>query len=87
MPANNTTRRVITIKPGTHRQVVRVPSNKPNITFQGLGPSRRTPRSSTTTCPHQRHLGQRQHVRRRGELRRGEPDHLQRLRREHLRDR
>ncbi|MDW3847522.1 pectinesterase family protein [Micromonospora sp. BRA006-A] len=39
VPANNTTRRVITIKPGTYRQVVRVPSNKPNITFQGLGSS------------------------------------------------
>ncbi|MEU7571022.1 MULTISPECIES: pectinesterase family protein [unclassified Micromonospora] len=39
VPANNTTRRVITIKPGTYRQVVRVPANKPNITFQGLGSS------------------------------------------------
>ncbi|QQQ74063.1 RICIN domain-containing protein [Saccharothrix sp. 6-C] len=32
-------RTVITIKPGTYREVVRVPSNKPNITFQGLGTS------------------------------------------------
>ncbi|MDI5938368.1 pectinesterase family protein [Micromonospora sp. DH15] len=39
VPANNTTRRVITIKPGTYRQVVRVPSNKPHITLQGLGSS------------------------------------------------
>lgn len=39
VPANNTTRRVVTIKPGTYRQVVRVPSNKPHITFRGLGTS------------------------------------------------
>jgi pectin methylesterase-like acyl-CoA thioesterase len=37
VPANNATRRVITIKPGTYREVVTVPSNKPNITLQGLG--------------------------------------------------
>ncbi|MEV6694973.1 pectinesterase family protein [Micromonospora sp. NPDC051196] len=39
VPTNNTTRRVITIKAGTYRQVVRVPSNKPHITLQGLGSS------------------------------------------------
>ncbi|WDZ83546.1 pectinesterase family protein [Micromonospora cathayae] len=37
VPANNTTRRVITIKSGTYREVVRVPSNKPHVTLQGLG--------------------------------------------------
>ncbi len=39
VPANNTTRRVITIKPGTYREVVTIPSNKPYITLQGLGSS------------------------------------------------
>jgi pectin methylesterase-like acyl-CoA thioesterase len=37
VPAGNTTRRVITIKAGTYREVIRVPSNKPLITLQGLG--------------------------------------------------
>jgi pectin methylesterase-like acyl-CoA thioesterase len=37
VPANNTTRRVITIKAGTYREVIRVPSNKPLITLRGLG--------------------------------------------------
>jgi pectin methylesterase-like acyl-CoA thioesterase len=37
IPAGNATRRVITIKAGTYREVVRVPSNKPLITLQGLG--------------------------------------------------
>ena len=39
VPANNTTRRVITIKAGTYREIVTVPSNKPFITLQGLGGS------------------------------------------------
>ncbi|MGB2567001.1 pectinesterase family protein [Micromonospora citrea] len=39
VPANNTQRVVITIKPGTYRQVVRVPANKPHLTLQGLGSS------------------------------------------------
>jgi pectin methylesterase-like acyl-CoA thioesterase len=39
VPANNTTRRVITIKAGTYREIVTVPSNKPYITLQGLGSS------------------------------------------------
>lgn len=38
-PANSTTRRVITIKPGTYREVVRVPATKTAITLQGLGTS------------------------------------------------
>ncbi|WP_432969097.1 pectinesterase family protein [Dactylosporangium sp. CA-233914] len=37
VPANNTTRRVITIKAGTYREIVKVPSNKPYVTLQGLG--------------------------------------------------
>ena len=39
VPANNNTRRVITIKPGTYREIVTVPSNKPYLTLQGLGSS------------------------------------------------
>ena len=39
VPANNTTRRVITIKAGTYREVVTIPANKPYITLQGLGSS------------------------------------------------
>jgi pectinesterase len=39
VPAGNTTRRVITIKAGTYREIVTVPSNKPYITLQGLGSS------------------------------------------------
>ena len=37
VPANNTTRRTIAIKAGTYRESVVIPSNKPYITFQGLG--------------------------------------------------
>jgi len=39
VPANNTTRRTITIKAGTYREIVTIPSNKPYITLQGLGSS------------------------------------------------
>jgi pectinesterase len=39
VPAGNTSRVTITIKPGTYREVVTVPSNKPMITLQGLGSS------------------------------------------------
>jgi pectin methylesterase-like acyl-CoA thioesterase len=35
--ANNTTRQTITIKPGTYREIVTVPSNKPFITLKGGG--------------------------------------------------
>ena len=35
VPANNTTRRVITIKAGTYREIVTIPANKPHITLQG----------------------------------------------------
>ncbi len=37
VPANNTTRRVITIKAGTYREIVAIPTNKPYVTLQGLG--------------------------------------------------
>jgi pectinesterase len=39
VPANNTTRRVITIKAGTYREIVTIPANKPFVTLQGLGSS------------------------------------------------
>jgi pectin methylesterase-like acyl-CoA thioesterase len=39
VPANNTTRRTITIKAGTYREIVTIPSNKPYVTLQGLGSS------------------------------------------------
>ncbi|GAA3435235.1 pectinesterase family protein [Kutzneria kofuensis] len=38
-PANSSARTVITIKPGTYREIVHVPSNKTAITLQGLGTS------------------------------------------------
>jgi pectin methylesterase-like acyl-CoA thioesterase len=37
VPAGNTARRTITIKAGTYRENVIIPSNKPFITLQGLG--------------------------------------------------
>ncbi|BCY08970.1 hypothetical protein L3i22_040580 [Actinoplanes sp. L3-i22] len=39
VPANNTTRQTITIKAGTYREIVTIPSNKPYITLQGAGSS------------------------------------------------
>ncbi|GIH61809.1 pectinesterase family protein [Microbispora siamensis] len=39
VPANNGSRVVITIKPGTYREIVTIPANKPYITLQGLGSS------------------------------------------------
>ncbi|MFD8520180.1 pectinesterase family protein [Streptomyces capillispiralis] len=41
VPANNASRVVISIKPGTYRETVKVPSNKPHVTFQGTGASRK----------------------------------------------
>ncbi|GAB4052292.1 pectinesterase family protein [Catellatospora paridis] len=38
-PANSSARQVITIKAGTYREIVTIPSNKPNLTLQGLGGS------------------------------------------------
>ncbi|MEV6707154.1 pectinesterase family protein [Micromonospora wenchangensis] len=37
VPANSSSRTTITIKPGTYREVVRVASNKTNVTLRGLG--------------------------------------------------
>jgi pectin methylesterase-like acyl-CoA thioesterase len=39
VPANNPSRTTITIKPGTYREIVTVPANKPYVSFEGLGPS------------------------------------------------
>ncbi|HEX6358377.1 pectinesterase family protein [Actinophytocola sp.] len=39
VPTGNASRATITIKPGTYREVVTVPANKPMITLQGLGTS------------------------------------------------
>ncbi|GGK96271.1 pectinesterase family protein [Streptomyces flaveus] len=41
VPANNTSRAVISIKPGTYRELVKVPRDKPHVTFQGTGASRK----------------------------------------------
>ncbi|MBC9728147.1 pectinesterase family protein [Streptomyces sp. TRM68367] len=40
VPANNPSRVVIAVKPGTYRETVKVPSNKPHVTIQGTGGSR-----------------------------------------------
>ncbi|GAA2490388.1 pectinesterase family protein [Streptomyces gobitricini] len=41
VPAGNTSRVVIRIAPGTYREAVKVPANKPHITFEGTGRSRK----------------------------------------------
>ncbi|KOG33145.1 pectinesterase family protein [Streptomyces resistomycificus] len=41
VPANNPARVVIQVKPGTYRELVKVPSNKPHVTIQGTGGSRK----------------------------------------------
>jgi pectinesterase len=41
VPANNASRVVISVKPGTYRELVKVPSNKPHVTIQGTGGSRK----------------------------------------------
>ncbi|GAA4888960.1 pectinesterase family protein [Streptomyces coeruleoprunus] len=41
VPAGNTARVVISVAPGTYRETVRVPSNKPHVTIQGTGGSRK----------------------------------------------
>ncbi|MEU6179103.1 pectinesterase family protein [Streptomyces coeruleorubidus] len=41
VPANNPGRVVIAVKPGTYRETVKVPSNKPHVTIQGTGGSRK----------------------------------------------
>ncbi|MFG2574767.1 pectinesterase family protein [Streptomyces sp. NPDC048481] len=41
VPANNTSRVVIAVKPGTYRELVKVPSDKPHVTIRGTGGSRK----------------------------------------------
>jgi len=41
VPTNNASRVVIQVKPGTYRELVKVPSNKPHVTIQGTGGSRK----------------------------------------------
>ncbi|WP_327723469.1 pectinesterase family protein [Streptomyces europaeiscabiei] len=41
VPANNASRVVISVKPGVYREVVKVPANKPHVTIQGAGGSRK----------------------------------------------
>ncbi|MFH9084650.1 pectinesterase family protein [Streptomyces sp. NPDC017673] len=41
VPANNPSRVVIAVRPGTYRETVKVPANKPHITIQGTGSSRK----------------------------------------------
>ncbi|WP_405812146.1 pectinesterase family protein [Streptomyces sp. NBC_01520] len=40
IPAGNTARVVISVKPGTYRETVKIPSTKQNVTLQGSGSSR-----------------------------------------------
>lgn len=41
VPANNASRVVIAVKPGTYRETEKVPANKPHVTIQGTGGSRK----------------------------------------------
>ncbi|EFL33135.1 pectinesterase [Streptomyces viridochromogenes DSM 40736] len=41
VPANNPSRVVIAVKPGTYRELVKVLANKPHVTIQGTGGSRK----------------------------------------------
>ncbi|MFJ8542971.1 pectinesterase family protein [Streptomyces sp. NPDC093586] len=41
VPVNNASRVVIAVKPGTYRETVKVPSDKPHVTIQGTGGSRK----------------------------------------------
>ncbi|OEJ28635.1 pectate lyase [Streptomyces agglomeratus] len=41
VPADNPSRVVISVKPGTYRETVNVPASKPHITIQGSGASRK----------------------------------------------
>ncbi|WP_329124594.1 pectinesterase family protein [Streptomyces sp. NBC_01465] len=41
VPANNASRVVISVKPGTYREIVKVPAAKPHVTIQGSGASRK----------------------------------------------
>ncbi|MFF8275026.1 pectinesterase family protein [Streptomyces lateritius] len=41
VPVNNPSRVVVQVKPGTYRETVKVPSNKPHVTIQGTGAGRK----------------------------------------------
>ncbi|MGI5455978.1 pectinesterase family protein [Streptomyces sp. CA-249302] len=41
VPVDNPSRVVISVKPGTYRELVKVPANKPHVTIQGAGGSRK----------------------------------------------
>lgn len=41
VPPNNSSRVVISIAPGTYRETVKIPANKPHVTLQGTGDSRK----------------------------------------------
>ncbi|WP_405666778.1 pectinesterase family protein [Streptomyces sp. NBC_01166] len=41
IPSGNTARIVVSIKPGTYRELVKIPSTKQNVTLQGSGSSRK----------------------------------------------
>ncbi|MFF2404927.1 pectinesterase family protein [Streptomyces goshikiensis] len=41
VPVGNPSRVVISVKPGTYRELVSVPANKPHVTIQGAGASRK----------------------------------------------
>ncbi|MGC9500429.1 pectinesterase family protein [Streptomyces sp. WG7] len=41
VPSNNTSRVLISVKPGTYRETVKVPSDKPHVTIEGTGGSRK----------------------------------------------
>ncbi|MFJ3304399.1 pectinesterase family protein [Streptomyces sp. NPDC086549] len=41
VPVNNSSRVVISVKPGTYRETVKVPADKPHVTIQGAGGSRK----------------------------------------------
>ncbi|GHH38987.1 pectinesterase family protein [Streptomyces candidus] len=41
VPVNNTSRVEIAVKPGTYRELVKIPANKPHVTLRGTGSSRK----------------------------------------------
>lgn len=41
VPANNPSRVTVSIKPGTYRETVKIPADKPHVTLQGTGGSRK----------------------------------------------
>ncbi|MEW1924614.1 pectinesterase family protein [Streptomyces sp. NPDC088360] len=41
VPANNSSRVIVSIAPGTYRETVKIPANKPHVTLQGTGGSRK----------------------------------------------